>query len=395
MKVLFADALSDSAVDALRELGCEITINADLKAEELPGAIGDSEVLVVRSTKVTAATIQSAPSLALIIRAGAGVNTIDLDEASANGITVANCPGKNTDAVAELAIGHLVAADRRIHAASNDLANGAWKKKEYGKSHGLKGRVLGVVGLGCIGRSVVAKAKGLEMAVVGWSPSLTPARADAMGIGYCASPLEVAAAADAVTLHVASKPATQHLVNDKFLAAMKDGAILVNTSRGEVVDTAALKRAIATKGLRVGLDVFENEPTGGVADFTDTELATMATCTPHIGASTAQASEATAEEVVDIVRNYLQCGKPTNAVNLLDHSAAVTNLTVRHFNKVGVLAAVLTELRGADINVQEMENTIFAGGKAACCILRLDDTPTEALVGAISGQTNVIQVSMS
>ncbi len=395
MKVLFADALSDSAVGALRDLGCKITINADLTADALPEAIGDHEVLVVRSTKVTAATIQQAPNLALIIRAGAGVNTIDLDEASARGITVANCPGKNTDAVAELAIGHLVAADRRIHAACRDLAEGAWKKKEYGKSHGLKGRVLGVIGLGSIGRSVVAKAKGLGMEIIGWSPSLTPEKAEGLGIGYCDSPLAVAAAADAVTLHVAAKPATQHMVNAAFLAAMQDGAILVNTARGEVVDTAALKQAIATKGLRVGLDVFENEPTGGVADFTDTELATLATCTPHIGASTAQASEATAEEVVDIVRHYLQDGKPTNAVNLLDHSAAVTNLTVRHYNKVGVLAAVLTELRSADINIQEMENTIFAGGKAACCILRLDDTPSDAVISRIAAETNIIQLSMS
>ena len=158
MKVLFADALSESAVCALREMGCEITINADLKAEDLAGAIGDHEILVVRSTKVNAAAINSAPNLALIIRAGAGVNTIDLDEASAHGITVANCPGKNTDAVAELAMGLLVAADRRIHAACTDLLSGEWKKKEYGKSHGLKGRVLGVLGLGSIGRSVAAKA---------------------------------------------------------------------------------------------------------------------------------------------------------------------------------------------------------------------------------------------
>ena len=395
MRVLFADALSESAVSALREMGCEITINADLKAEDLAGAIGDHEILVVRSTKVNAAAINSAPNLALIIRAGAGVNTIDLDEASAHGITVANCPGKNTDAVAELAMGLLVAADRRIHAACTDLLSGEWKKKEYGKSHGLKGRVLGVLGLGSIGRSVASKAKGMEMEIIGWSPSLTPAKAEAMGIGYCESPLALAAAADAVTLHVAAKPETQHLVNEEFLGAMKPGAILVNTARGEVVDTAALKVAIQSKGLRVGLDVFENEPTGGVAEFTDTELASMATCTPHIGASTAQASEATAEEVVDIVRNYRESGKPTNAVNLLDHSESVINMTVRHYNKVGVLAAVLTDLRGAGINVEEMANTIFAGSKAACCVLHLDAAPSAGVIATITAQEHIIQVAMS
>ena len=243
MKVLIADKLSEKTVSALKALGAEVTVNADLTAEQLPQGIGDSEILIVRSKKVNAATINAATALSLIIRAGAGVNTIDLKAASARGIHVANCPGKNTDAVAELAIGLLIAADRRIVAATNDLRAGKWNKKEYGKARGLKDRTLGIIGLGSIGKAVAKRAQGLEMKVIAWSRSLTPEKAKELGIGYCSSPQQVAEQADAVSVHIAAKSDTEHMIGKEFLSKMKDGAILINAARGEVVDTAALKEA--------------------------------------------------------------------------------------------------------------------------------------------------------
>lgn len=394
MKVLIADKLSAVAVSELESLGCKVVMNPDLSAESLPEAIGDSEVLVVRSTKVTADTINAAKNLSLIIRAGAGVNTIDLDTASSQGIHVANTPGKNTDAVAELAIGHLIAADRRIVAANRDMAAGNWKKKEYGNARGLKGRTLGIIGLGAIGKAVAKRAIGLDMEVVGWSRSLTRDVAEKLGIGYCSSPDEIAEKADAISLHIAAKPETAGMINADFFAKMKDGAILVNCARGEVVDTAALKEAIKTKGIRAGLDVFENEPTGGVADFNDTELAELAACTPHIGASTDQAAEAVASEVVNIVNSFITTGMPANGVNIQDKSSATVNLVVRHYNRVGVLAAVLKEIRTAEINVEEMENMIFAGGKAASCTLKLDDNPQPDTLDKIAANENVIAATV-
>jgi D-3-phosphoglycerate dehydrogenase len=391
MKVLIADKLSEKAVAALEKMDCKVTMNPDLGADDLPGALDDVEILIVRSTRVTAAAIDSAPSLSLIIRAGAGVNTIDLEEASSRGIHVANCPGKNTDAVAELAIGHLIAADRRIVAANNDLAAGKWRKKEYQKANGLKGRTLGIIGLGAIGRAVAKRAGGLQMNVIAWSRSLTEEKAKELGIGYCSSPDEVAAGADAVSIHLAAKPETKHMINKDFLNKIKEGAILINAARGEVVDTAALKAAIEKKKLRVGVDVYENEPTGGEAVFEDTELAKMANCTPHIGASTNQASEAVADEVVRIVDSYRQTGKPVNGVNVQDKSPAIINLVVRHYNRVGVLAGVLDELRNDGVNVEEMENMIFKGGKAASCTLKLDSKPSEEAVKNIKTGENVIQ----
>jgi len=395
MKILIADKLAESAIAQLKDLGAEVTVNPDLKAEDLPNAIGDNEVLIVRSTKVTRGAIEAASSLGLIIRAGAGVNTIDLECASSYGIHVANCPGKNTDAVAELALGLLITADRRIVNASRDLRAGTWRKKEYGKAAGLKGRVLGIIGLGSIGKAVVKRAQGLEMNVVAWSRSLTAEKADALGIEYCQLPQTVAEKADAVSVHLAVTPETRYFIGKDFFSRMKHGAIFINTSRGEIVDTAALKEAIKGKALRVGLDVYENEPTGGEAAFEDIELAELVSCTPHIGASTNQASEAIAQETVNIVRAYRETGTPGNVVNIQKQSPAINNLVVRHYNHVGVLAGVLDELRNAGINIEEMQNIIFEGGRAASCTMKLDDSVSPELLDKIATGKDIIKATLA
>ncbi len=394
MKVLIADKMSSQTEVALRELGARLEVKPDLSADDLPGAIGDAQVLIVRSTKVTAATIAAGKKLSLIVRAGAGVNTIDVDAASQRGIYVTNCPGKNSAAVAELAIGLLIACDRRIVNATNDLRNGQWRKKEYGKARGLRGRTLGIIGMGMIGKEVVCRAQGLGMRVLAWSRSLTEAAAEELGVEYCASPLEIARRSDAVTLHVAAAAETNRLVNKEFLDALPNGAILINTSRGEVIDQGALIDAIQRKNLRVGLDVFADEPKPGEAPFADTELAKLVTATPHIGASTDEASEAIAEESVRIIRLFRETGKPVNTVNMCARTPATHSLVVRHFNRVGVLASILDLLREEGINVEEMENTIFAGAKAACCTLQLDTPPSDAIIAALTQNDAILQVSL-
>jgi D-3-phosphoglycerate dehydrogenase len=394
MKALIADKLSDAVLDQLKQLGFEVEYQPDLSADQLPGAISGYHVLVVRSTQVSADTINAGKDLSLIVRAGAGVNTIDVSAASARGIYVTNCPGRNADAVAELAIGLLVACDRRIADATQEMRSGRWNKKEYGKSQGLLGRTLGIIGMGTIGQGVARRAQGMGMKVLAWSRSLTPEEADRLGVEYAESPLEVARQSDAVSLHLAAAPETKHLVNAEFLATMRDGAILINTARGDVVDTAALKEAIATKRLRVGLDVFEGEPKGGVEPFADTELAKICTCTPHIGASTEQASEAIAEETVRIIKAFRETGRPLNTVNLCAKSPATHALVVRHQNRVGVLAGVLDSLRGEGVNVEEMENTIFAGADTACATLQLDQAPSQKLLDELLGLEHVLHVNL-
>jgi D-3-phosphoglycerate dehydrogenase len=394
MKVLIADKLSQKTEQALRELGATLEVQADLTADDLPAAIGDAQVLVVRSTKVTAATIAAGKKLSLIVRAGAGVNTIDVEAANQRGIYVTNCPGKNSAAVAELAIGLLIACDRRIVNATNDLRGGQWRKKEYGKSRGLRGRTLGVIGVGTIGKEVIRRAHGLGMHVVAWSRSLNETLASELGVTYCASPLEVARHSDAVSIHVAAAPETTKLVGREFLDAMKNGAILVNAARGEIVDRDALLDAIQRKGLRVGLDVFADEPKPGEAPFEDTQLAQLVTATPHTGASTDEASEAIADEVVRIVRTFRETGKPVNTVNMCARSPATHSLVVRHYNRVGVLASILDLLREEGINVEEMENTIFAGAQAACCTLQLDTPPSDKVLATLGRHDAILQVSL-
>lgn len=392
MKVLIADKLSEKAVCDLENLGAEVVVKPELTADKLGEDLEGVEILIVRSTRVKARAIEAAPCLSLIIRAGAGVNTIDLECASSKGIYVANCPGKNTDAVAELAIGLLIASDRRIVNAGSDMRLGAWKKKEYGKARGLKGRTLGIIGVGTIGKAVIKRAKGLGMNVIAWSRSLNEEKAGELGIGYCANAKEVAQQADAVSVHLAANSETTHFIGKEFLKHMNDGAIFINASRGEVVDTNALKEAIKQKHLRVGLDVYENEPAVTEPVFNDKELAEMVTGTPHIGASTNQAAEAVADEVVRIVRAYKDTGKPVNAVNIQQKSSARCDLIVRHYNRVGVLAGVLDELRNEQINIEEMENIIFTGQIASHCTLKLDSKPSDELISHIENDDNVIQV---
>jgi D-3-phosphoglycerate dehydrogenase len=387
--------MSPEVVCALETLGLQVVVRNDLDAASLPSVVGPTDILVVRSTKVTAATIQAAPQLSLIIRAGAGVDTIDLTAASERGIYVANCPGKNTAAVAELAIGLLIAADRRIVDATVALRSGAWRKKEFGKARGLAGRTLGILGFGAIGKAVAARAAGLEMKVVACSRSLTPETAEAQGVGYAASPEALAAICDAVSIHLALTPETKHLVGPRFFDALRPGAILINTSRGPLVDTAALRAAIAAKGLRVGLDVFEGEPAGAEAEWSDKELASLVTATPHVGASTDQATEAVAAEVVRIVNLFIKTGHPAGTVNLCARSPAKFRLVVRHLNRVGVLAFVLDGLRGEGINVEEMENTIFAGAAAACCSMLLDQSPSDSLVDGLRGNESILHVTLN
>lgn len=393
VQVLIADALHASVIPTLKSLDVDVDERPQLSAEELPTAIGGKDILVVRSTKVTAATLAAADQLSLIIRAGAGVNTIDVEQASRQGIHVANCPGVNAAAVAELAVGLLIAADRRIVDASVDLRNGSWKKKVYGAAHGLKGRTLGILGLGAIGRTVARIAQGLDMNVLGWSRSLTPEKAAQLGINYADTPLEVAQQADAVSVHLAMNDQTKHFVDAKFLSAMRDGAILINTSRGPLVDTAALPAAIKDKQLRVALDVFEDEPSGGDASFEQTDLASQITATPHIGASTAQTSEAIGAAVVDLVTSFVSQGHVAHPVNMSNRSPATQRLVVRHLNQVGVLASVLDGLREEDVNVEEMENAVFDGAHAAICTLYLDSCPTDQLLDALRSQEAILQIT--
>lgn len=392
MKILIADKFPDSGVSALEALGCEVTANADLKDDALVEAVRETgaDVLVVRSTKVTEPMLD-AGRLRLVIRAGAGYNTIDVAAASKRGIYVSNCPGKNAVAVAELAFGLILALDRRIADNVSELREGHWNKKEYSKARGLHGRTLGLIGLGRIGQEMVPRAKAFGMPVVAWSRSLTDDRANDLGICRADSPEQVAAASDVVSIHVALNADTRGLVGERVLSAMRPGAYLVNTSRADVVDQAALERAVEEKGIRVGLDVFEGEPSTATGEVSLALAARPGVyVTHHIGASTDQAQSAIADETVRIVKVYLETGSVPNVVNLAARTPATHMLVVRHEDRVGVLAHVLTALRSAGINVQEMENVVFEGAEAAIARIALDQAPSADVIETINGNDHII-----
>jgi D-3-phosphoglycerate dehydrogenase / 2-oxoglutarate reductase len=397
MKVLIADKFEESGINGLKEIGCEVVYSPDLKDDSLVEAVRDSQadILVVRSTRVTEGAL-AAGRLSLVVRAGAGYNTIDVKAASSRGIYVSNCPGKNSIAVAELAFALILALDRRLPDNVADLRAGKWNKKEYGKARGLYGRTLGLIGLGQIGREMIARAKAFGMDVTGWSRSLTPESAAELGIAYRQTIIEVAYDCDILSVHIALAPDTRGVINDGVFDAMKPGSYLINTSRAEVVDQGALTRAVKTKGISAGLDVFANEPEGATGDFKDEIVASPNVYgTHHIGASTDQAQEAIAAETVRIISAFKETGKVPNVVNLADHTPATHLLVVRHQDRPGVLAYVLNEIKAANINVQRMENIVFAGAEAAVARIELDGAlGTETMNLIRDGNNNIVEATL-
>ncbi len=378
MLVLIADKFEQSGRDGLQTIGCEISFQPDLKDDALVEAIRkeNPDVLVVRGTKVTEAML-AAGQIKLVVRAGAGFNTIDVAAASRRGIYVSNCPGKNSIAVAELAFALILALDRRIADNVTSLRRGEWNKKEFSKARGLYGRTLGLIGLGKIGQEMIPRAQAFGMPVIAWSRSLTPDRAAELGVEYRAQAVDVAKEADVVSVHLALNPKTKDFIDAEFFAAMREGAYFVNTARGEVVNQGALVEAMRSRGLRVGLDVFANEPTSATGEFSDPiRDEPNLFGTHHIGASTDQAQEAIAAETVRIVREFKETGKVPNVVNLARQTPATHRLVVRHLDRPGVLAGVLDAIKAEQINVQEMENIVFEGAAAAVARINLDNAPS-------------------
>jgi D-3-phosphoglycerate dehydrogenase len=397
MKALIADAFPEKYITSIQELGVEVEYKPKLKSEELAAAIGAASILIVRSTEVKADCIGTAKNLSLIIRAGAGVNTIDIKSANERGIYVTNCPGKNSIAVAELAMGLLLALDRRIADNVIDLRNGKWNKGEYSKADGVFGKTIGIIGVGQIGMEMITRAKAFGLHVIGWSKSLTREKAEALKIQYAGTVQDLVPQCDILSVHVALKPETKGLISRTVIDMMKPGTIFLNTSRAEVVDETALADAVEAGKIKVGTDVFVGEPEEKKGEF-KSRLAALPNVygTHHIGASTEQAQNAVAEETVAIVREYVQQGTVRNWVNRAKKTAATWQLVVRHYDKPGVLANVLGDLKASNINVEEMDNVVFDGGKTACATIRLAAKPSDEVLSRICQRHDeVIQATVN
>lgn len=397
MKVLIADKFEQSGRNGLQSLGCEISYQPDLKDDALVAAIKNEapDVLVVRGTKVTEPMLDAGP-VKLVVRAGAGYNTIDVAAASKRGIYVSNCPGKNSIAVAELAFALILALDRRIADNVVTLRRGEWNKKEFSKARGLFGRTLGLIGVGKIGQEMIPRARAFGMPVVAWSRSLTTERAALLGVDLMESPKAVASASDVVSVHLALNPETKGLLSTEFFNAMQEGAYFINTARGEVVDQQALAVAMRNRGIRAGLDVYAVEPTSSAGEFQDEIVKEEGLYgTHHIGASTDQAQEAIAAETVRIVKEFRETGQVPNVVNLARQTPATHRLVVRHLDRPGVLAGVLEALKAEHINVQEMENIVFEGAAAAVARINLDNAPTKECLNKLqTGNADIIELDL-
>ncbi len=396
MRALFADSLNPVARDTLLAAGWDVFDEPKLSGDSLTERLRvlNPDALVVRSTKVLAEHVHAAPGLGLVVRAGAGVNTIDLATCSDRGVYVANCPGKNAIAVAELVFGLMIALDRNMVPAASEVRGGQWRKSHHAKgARGLFGRTLAIVGMGQIGEAVAWRARGFGMNVRAYSRSLDPKRARLLRVKHCTSPEQAAHGADVLSVHLACTDDTRGCINKAVFDVLPEGAMFINAARHEVVDEDALLDAVQNRGLRAGLDVLSVEPKGSTDVAHPLLSQDGVVVTPHLGASTLQASEAVAVSVADILSEWALTGRVSTAVNIAGQEGRDGVLVVRHLDRVGVLAGVLAELRGGDVNVGEMENITLSGRKAAIARIAVSGTVTEDLIKHVEAVEHVLSAS--
>jgi len=296
-KLLVCDPIAASAVEAMRAAGIDVDVRDDITLDDLAGIIGDYEGIVVRSrTKVRENLIDKATRLKVIIRGGAGLDSIDVDHAKSKGIDVRNTPAANSNAVAELALGMMIGLARHVARADSSMKAGRWEKKQL-KGTEIAGKTLGVVGYGRIGQLLGEKAKALGMKVVAYDPYIE--HPDIIPLD------EVFAAADYISLHVPMTPQTDGFISTEAFAKIKKGAYLIQASRGGTVDEAALYEAL-TNGVLSGaaLDVFTEEPPKSDLLLKLIALPNVIT-TPHIGAATVEAQNRVGGEIIKIATSYL------------------------------------------------------------------------------------------
>lgn len=400
VEIVFADSTRSNTVQELERRGHGCTTLSSEQRLKLEDHVASADVVVVRSTSVTRDVIAAAPQLGLIVRAGAGTDTIDLDYASEAGVYVCNVPGQNAAAVAELTLGLILAIDRQIPAAVSDLNRGVWNKEGYSEARGLKGQSLGILGFGNIGLEVAVRAASFGLSIHalernGRDPS-TQETIDQLDVRLHETQQELLKAVDIVSLHLPLTDETLGMVNTEFLSNLTQGAMLINTSRGDLVNERDLVQAMTERDIRVGLDVYPSEPTSGSSEW-HTSLSNHANFvgTHHIGASTDQARQAIADGVLGAITEY-EVGVPSNCVNLASRPLGECAIAVRHKDEVGVLAGVLAGLRSAGINVQQMRNEIFEGEgpTAAIATIRVSQTPTPQIIEALESLEHVLRVDV-
>lgn len=390
VKVLVADKFPELYLQQMKDLDLEVEYSPKLGENDLPEAAKTADILVVRSTVVNADTINCSDKLNLIIRAGAGVNNINIAAANQKGVYVANCPGMNSIAVAELAIGLMISLDRRIPDNVADFRKGVWNKAEYSKADGIYGKTLGIVGYGNIGREVAKRAIAFGMNVYAKDIS----RVEGENVKDFSEMDNLMPICDVITLHLPSTPQTKHLFNKEMFGYLKPGAMLINTARQDLIDEDAMIEAIKEKNIKVALDVFKGEPEGKGGEVkSKLQDVPNVYITHHIGASTEQAQNAVAEETVRIIKDYVNSGIIAHWVNRAKKTGAKYQLVVKHHDRPGVLASILDIIKDGSINIEEIENVIFEGGVAASCTMKLMSPVTPEMITKMRENEHVLSIS--
>jgi len=383
MKIVLAEKVSPATLAVFAaEPGWEV-LTHDKLPDGLPSALADADALVVRSAvQVDDALMEHAPKLRVIGRAGVGVDNIDAEAATRRGVVVMNTPGANAVAVAELTIGLMLALARKLPTANNTMHAGKWEKKSLQGAE-LRGKTLGIVGLGRVGLEVARRARGFGLEIIGSDPFVSAAVARENGIRLVALD-EVIAGSDYIPLHVGLTPQTAGVINAKSLALMKKGVRIINCARGELVDEAALVAAL--KSGHVGgaaLDVFTVEPPK------DSPYATLdnVILTPHIAGSTAEAQEAVGIQIAMQVREYLKLGVVQNAVNLpsLSHEEYVQ--LAPYIDLAGRLGSFLAQAGKSGIEAIDLT---YAG---ALVEAKTDLVRNSAIEGLLQGSENVNRIN--
>ncbi len=396
MQIFVACELPPMTIEGLRSLASSVVYRPAATAHQVRDAIADVGVLIVDTLRVSSEILGRAKALQMIVRAGPGPGEIALEDASAQGVFVSHCPDRHAAAVAELVFGLILALDRRIVENTRALEDGRWSRQSFVGARGLAGRTIGVLGFGAIGKLIARRAWAFEMDVVAWSPTLLPL-ADTDGtIEFCNYPRELARKSDiVVVLDAASDEDAGVIVDAEFLSAMRHGAYLVHVGRPGAVDEAAVVEAAAERDLRVAADTFAAEPAGDQSRFR-TPLAELPgfVGTQRMACITEQANDATAAEILHIVRSFMVSSEVVSCLNLCDRSPATWQLLLRVRDQVGVMASVLEAIRADGINAEEISSRVFLGAHAAWCTIALDERPSAEALTAIRALPEVLHLEL-
>ncbi len=398
MKILVADAFSPDGIAEMKKSN-DVTYEPKVVGPEFVKTMGAVQpvVLVVRSKKVTKEAIDANPKLEMVIRAGAGYDTIDVDYCSKKGIYVCNCPGKNSVAVAELAMGLMISIDRRLPENNQLLKEGKWEKGMFADCIGLKGRTVGLLGIGNVGKEVCKRSLAFGMKVVAWDAFISAADIAAMGATKVETAQELAKESDIISVHVPAVKETIKMINKDFLKLLKPNAVLINTARANlVVEEDLIERLNTVKGFWYGSDVFGGEPAEKKAAF-DNKLAKhpKVVGTHHIGASTIEAETAIGVEAVRMVKEYAATKKVNNCVNMAMDVKATHCITVKYMSTVGTLAGILAPFTEHKLKIEELHNEVFKDRHACVAGVHFtgDVAKKEDLVAAIAKVAGVLDTT--